>query len=217
MIWIHPSSAGVCPMTVDSGRVSELGELCLGAYKGCDVWMRSRACFDSWRAETGTGVVWMDMRQALWLYPLSAWWSCHPMLKGYLLSKSAGARDFNWHNPGKEMEKWEGLSHSELIFLEEKLWTLLWALLIFVECYEEERLWNCNGVTVHGDSRWHVAAWVSQCAADKTIMSEIWRWLIAFSIFLPRVKCFKEFCGRATTKWSHQFLSSVPNIVLVSK
>lgn len=110
--------------------------------------MRSGASFDSWRAETGTGVVWMDTRQALWPCRLTAWWSCHPMLKGYLLSKSPGARDFHWHNPGKETEKWEGLSHSELIFIEvnfkeEKLWTLLWALLIFVECYEEESLCKC--------------------------------------------------------------------------
>lgn len=59
MRWIHPSAADIHPATVvDSGRVRELGKLCLGGVWGVwcveTVWMHSRACFDSWRARTET-------------------------------------------------------------------------------------------------------------------------------------------------------------------
>lgn len=130
------------------------GTCILEVYKGCDVWTRCE-CIQEHALTPGEpklklGAVWMDVRVTLWLCPLTGWQSCRPTLKAVIFfSKSPGAREFHWHAPGKKMETWEGLSLSEFIFIEVtfqegRLWTLLWALLIFVELYEDERLCKCS-------------------------------------------------------------------------
>lgn len=145
---------------------------------------------------------------------------CLLTTKGFSISFPA-AGTFTDTLLGEKMEKWEELSHSEFTFIEVnfqegRLWTIHWSLLIFVELCEHEGLSaRCYSSQRPQMTRHYPAE--SQCASDRSTTSEVWLWLIVFNIFLQRVKCFKEFCGRTVRKWLQQFLFSTPKTMLVLK